>query len=143
MPKTTLEKVMARRRTLAKAHPSWDNAKLLSEAWKPYKGKSVSGVSRKRPKKKATKSVGRVKKKAAPRRKKISGTSRTNKKVAGIGAVKQQAREAERVLKDRLGKAMVSQYEATTKPAKKKAAKKVSEIKTQITHVKRIINKKS
>ena len=144
---TTLEKVMARKKRLAKEHPSWDNSRLLTEAWKPFKG-GVSGVRKKKTAKK--RKVAGVKKKAAPKRRSVAGTKKTTrgsaalsrKKVSGIGAIKQQARMAKKDLEDSLGREMVKQYKATTKTAKRKVGKKVAEIKKSINSVNKIINKK-
>jgi hypothetical protein len=144
---TTLEKVMTRKKSLAKAHPSWDNSRLLTEAWKPFKGK-VSGVKKKKAAKK--RKVSGVKKKAAPKRRSVAGTKKrpsgsrapSRKKVTGIGAIKQQARAAKKDLEDALGREMVKQYKATTKTAKRKVGKKVAEIKKSINSVNKIISKK-
>jgi hypothetical protein len=149
MMPTTLEKVMSKKKRLAKEHPSWDNSRLLKEAWKPFKGK-VSGVKKKASKKRK---VSGVKKKAAPKRRSVGtvkkkrvGSARPKssgrKKLSGIGAIKQQAREAKKELDTKLGEKMVKQYNATTKMAKRKVGKEIAEIKKSITSVKKIINKK-
>lgn len=145
---TVLEKVMARKRTLERQHPGWGKSRLLKEAWKPYKGKGkVSGTKKKAAKKRK---IGSVRKKAAPKRrtigtvrkKSVGSPRKSAKKVGTIGAIKTQARAAKSELDNALAKEYVKQYNATTKSAKKKIGKKMTEIKKSITSVKRIINKK-
>lgn len=150
---TTLEKVMSRKKRLGKEHPSWDNSRLLTEAWKPFKGK-VSGVKKKASKKRKVSGVKKkAAKKAAPKRRSVGTvkkkrvrSARPNssgrKKLSGIGAIKQQAREAKKELDTKLGEKMVKQYNATTKMAKRKVGKEIAELKKSITSVKKIINKK-
>lgn len=152
---TSLKTVMAKRKKILKAHPNMSNSAALKLAWKQARGSRVSGVKKKTTKKRKVgtvkkRKVGSVKKRASPR-KRVSGvkkrvvrtTRTTTTNMSGMGAIKSQARQTKAALDDALGREMVKQYNATTKTEKRKVGKKVSEIKKQITSVKKIINQKS
>jgi hypothetical protein len=128
---TSLKRVQAERKKIKKAHPNMDNATALKLAWKKARGGRVSGVRK-----------TAHKKKVAPKRRigKTVVRRTITKTVSGIGAIKKTARKAKDDLDKQLGAALVRQYNATKKTAKRKIGKQVSEIKKKIASVKRIIN---
>lgn len=140
--KTTLKKVQARRKALAKRHPRWSNSTLLKEAWKPFKGKvAKKSAPKKHPAKKTTRKHSS--KAARPvRRHHSTSVGRKPALLGSMGSVMDTARQRRTFLYEQLGKRMADQYRATTKLEKRRIAKKIAETKSELRKIDRILKSK-
>ena len=146
-----LKKITSKAKQIRKAHPSMTWQSAIKKAGKECRGK-VSGVKKtakktigKRPsrvgrvpavRKKAAKKVGRVPSRVG------KAPSRVGKTVGSMGDVHAQARESRRIIEGALGEFMARQYLATSKREKVKIGKKITELKSKLTAINRVIGKK-
>lgn len=112
MASNALAKVRRRAKQLQKNGMPYQKA-LKQAGAEVRAGKRVSGASRK---------------KAAPKRKRISGT----KTSSSIGTISHHIGQAKSIIKEQLGRKLLQKDMATTKTAKKKIGKDVAALKKKL-----------